>query len=160
EEKDAARGHLSRDEAASVLRKAIGTTSARKGRGGPPIPQGDAQTARARGLLIEGIGGKLRQAAISLTSSRIRAPREGAGAGRDMDRGTGKIGVCGSALETCAPIAHRNHLAEVERECFRFLAGAAPVLGRSMLGPIARICALESLYAASCICAERSNQGC
>ena len=43
--------------------KTIGATSARKGRGGPPISQGDAQTARARGLLIEGIGGKLRQAA-------------------------------------------------------------------------------------------------
>jgi len=35
------------------LREALRTTSAREGRGGSPIPKSDAQTARARGLLVE-----------------------------------------------------------------------------------------------------------
>src|SRR5262249_20598735 len=65
EEEDAARGHLSRDEAAPLLREAIGATSARKGRGGSPVPQGDAQTARARGLLIKEISGKAAESGVS-----------------------------------------------------------------------------------------------
>ena len=53
------------------LREALGATSARKGRGGSPIPQSDAQTARARGLLIEEIGGKLRQAACPQSACEV-----------------------------------------------------------------------------------------
>ena len=64
-------GHLSRDEAAPLLREALRATGAGTGRGDPSIPQGYAQTARARGLLIEEIGGKLRQAACPQSAREV-----------------------------------------------------------------------------------------
>src|SRR5260370_41718086 len=51
EKKNATRGGLSRNEAASQLRETLGAACARKGRGSPPLSQAAAQTDGARRVL-------------------------------------------------------------------------------------------------------------
>ena len=52
EEKDAARGHVSRNEVAPLLREAIGTACSRKSRVGPPLPKDAAEAPGRGGILI------------------------------------------------------------------------------------------------------------
>src|SRR5579884_1656611 len=75
EEEDATRGRVPGDETSPQLRKAVGASGARAGRGDPALSQAVAQANGARGLLVRlcGAGGAPPPAARIAKFRKVRA---------------------------------------------------------------------------------------